>query len=47
MSTLLASAANLATDVAAWMGRTDMTGDIPTMIVLAEAKLNRLLLHQT
>ena len=43
MSTLLASAANLATDVAAWMSRSDLTGDIPTMIVLAEAKLNRLL----
>ncbi len=43
MSTLLASAANLATDVAAWMARADLTADIPTMIVLAEAKLNRLL----
>lgn len=43
MSTLLATAANLATDVAAWMARADMTGDIPTMIVLFEAKVNRLL----
>lgn len=43
MSTTLATAANLATDVAAWMARADMTADIPTMIVLAEAKLNRLL----
>jgi hypothetical protein len=43
MSTLLASAANLATDVAAWMARADLTADIPTMIVLAEAKLNRVL----
>lgn len=43
MSTLLATAANLATDVAAWMARADLTGDIPTMIVLFEAKVNRLL----
>jgi hypothetical protein len=43
MSTLLATAANLATDVAAWLSRADLTADIPTMIVLAEAKLNRLL----
>ena len=43
MSTLLATAANLATDVAAWTSRVDLTADIPTMIVLAEAKLNRLL----
>lgn len=43
MSTLLATAANLATDVAAWMARADLTADIPTMIVLAEAKFNRLL----
>src|SRR6476646_10605356 len=43
MSTLLATAANLATDVAAWMARADLTGDIPTMIVLFESKVNRLL----
>jgi hypothetical protein len=43
MSTLLATAANLATDVAAWMSRADLVADIPTMIVLAESKLNRLL----
>jgi hypothetical protein len=43
MSTLLATAANLATDVAGWMARADLTANIPTYIVLAEAKLNRLL----
>ncbi len=43
MSTLLATAANLATDVAAWMARADLTADIPTMIVLFESKVNRLL----
>ena len=43
MSTLLATAANLATDVAAWMSRADLTANIPTYIVLAESKLNRLL----
>ena len=43
MSTLLATAANLATDVAAWIARADLTSNIPTYIVLAESKLNRLL----
>ena len=43
MSTTLATAANLATDVAAWLARADQTADIPTMIILAEAKFNRLL----
>jgi hypothetical protein len=43
MSTLLATAANLATDLAAWIARADLTADIPTIIVLFESKMNRLL----
>ena len=43
MSTTLQTAANLATDVTQWMSRRGLTADVPTMIVLAEAKLNRLL----